>query len=107
MSIDELERKIGKWRRNKTSIRDRMPENCWEAAVELAGKSSASRVASRLKINVNDLKRRMAHQQVATQSTKPKSLKSITLKEIPLSSRSSGYLFEIVSPNGTIIRVYQ
>ena len=99
MTIEELSDKLNLWRKNKTSKRDRIPEEYWAEAVKLAKESSSSTVAAKLSLGANDLKKRMGSPFLAKEK--------IIFKELPpVPQKKSPILVEFTTPAGMVIRVY-
>jgi hypothetical protein len=99
MTIEELSDKLNLWRKNKTSARDRIPEEFWAEAVKLAKESSSSAVAAKLSLGANDLKKRMGSPSL------PK--EKIIFKELPaVPQKKSSLLVEFTTPSGMSIKVY-
>ncbi len=99
MTIEELSDKLNHWRKNKTSRRERIPEEFWTEAVKLAKESSSSKVAAKLSLGANDLKKRMRSPSL------PK--EKIIFKELPpVPQKKSSLLVEFTTPSGMSIKVY-
>lgn len=99
MTIEELQKKLDHWRKNKTNHRDRIPKEYWEAAARLASSSSPSTVASKLNLNVWDLKKRMG---IST-----KTEKKVVFKELPVQKAERKPIFELTTASGITLKVYQ
>ena len=99
MTIEELSDKLNLWRKNKTSKRDRIPEEYWSEAIKLAHESSSSVVAAKLSLGANDLKKRMGSPPILKEK--------VIFKELsPSPQKKSSLLVEFTTPAGMIIRVY-
>jgi hypothetical protein len=99
MTIEELSDKLNLWRKNKTSKRDRIPEEYWSEAIKLANESSSSVVAAKLSLGAYDLKKRMG--------SPPLPKEKVIFKELPPApQKKSSLLVEFTTPAGMIIRVY-
>ncbi len=99
MTIEELQRKLDHWRKNKTNHRDRIPKEYWEAAIKLAANTSPSAIASKLSLNVWDLKKRMG---IPT-----KAEKKVVFKELPVQKIEKKPLFELTTASGITLKVFQ
>lgn len=99
MTIEELQNKLDHWRKNKKSRRERIPEEFWLAAIKLATASTPARVATKLNLNVSELKKRMG---VATPSEK-----KIVFKELPVPNAERKPIFELMTSSGLTLKVYQ
>lgn len=98
MTIEELQKKLDHWRKNKTNHRDRIPKEYWEAAIKLTANSSPSAVATKLNLNVWDLKKRMG---IPTKTEK------VVFKELPVQKVEMKPLFELTTASGLTLKVYQ
>jgi hypothetical protein len=58
LAIDEVGARFENWRRNRQG-KDSIPDELWSAAVEVARKDGLNRTAARLRLEWNELKRRM------------------------------------------------
>lgn len=58
MTLEECQQHFAAWRSQKKSLREPIPEELWELAVELTDNHSQKKVASALSLNVNELSRR-------------------------------------------------
>ena len=99
MTIDELQKKLDHWRKNKKSHRDRIPLEYWEAAIKFAANSSPSTIATKLNLNVWDLRKRMG--------IPIKSEKKIVFKELPVQTIEKRPIFELTTASGITLKVYQ
>ena len=99
MSIDELEQKLNLWRRTKKSHKDRIPKEYWREAAILARKSSASSVATKLNLNITDLRKKMG--------LPAASKKKVIFKELPINAPGKTPVFEITTASGITLKVYQ
>ncbi len=102
MTIDELANNLQNWRKNKKSHRDKIPEEYWEAAIALAKKYSHTKIARQVGLSTSDLKRKMGKSVVFKKKKSP-----VQFKEIKISPRSSTPIFELMTAQGSIVRVYQ
>jgi hypothetical protein len=100
MTIEELQKKMANWRKNKKSHRDRIPQEYWDQAVIFARKSSPSSVARKLGLNTTDLRKKLGNK-----PGRPK--KKITFKEMKAPQALETPLFEISTAAGTTIKVYR
>jgi len=99
MTIEELQKKLDHWRKNKKSKLDRIPSEFWDEAIKLAKESTPSIVASRLSLNSADLKRRLGI---------PSKLKEkVLFKELPRQSLEQAPIFELTTSSGLTLKVYQ
>lgn len=99
MTIDELSEKLSLWRKNKKSKRDRIPEEYWNEAVKLANESSASAVATKLGLGINNLKKRMGSPSLRKEK--------LIFKELPsMPQEKSSLIVEFTTPAGLNIKVY-
>jgi Tfp pilus assembly protein PilN len=57
--IQQLCNKFEEWRKEKKSLRKRIPEELWLEAIKLAEKYSVCQVSKRLRLGYLDLKKRM------------------------------------------------
>lgn len=99
MTIEELQKKLDHWRKNKTNHRDRIPTELWEAAVKLTNDMSPSAVASKLGVNVTDLRKRMGI------PLRPE--KKVVFQELPVQKLDTKPIFELITASGITLRVYQ
>lgn len=103
--LDELEKKFAIWRKNKTSHREKIPDEYWSTAVELVNNSISPKVISeRLRINPTDLKRHV--RRAAKNELGPRRRHKITFKKFDLPMVSSP-LFEITTASGVNLKVFQ
>jgi hypothetical protein len=101
MTLDELVQNLNKWRKNKKSQNERIPKELWSEAVKLSKAHSLSEVVTKTELNRADLKRRLG---IPPQ----KSQKEITFKKLePAIVQNKAPIFELTTPAGTNIKVYQ
>lgn len=62
--LEGVQRRFERWRRTRT-IRSRIPEPLWAAAVKVAGTCRLSQIAKALRVNYTALKERVERQAVA------------------------------------------
>lgn len=99
-ALEIVRQKLRMWRQNRTHS-CRIPEELWQAAVDLVGKGlSLHRIARTLGLDYNNFKRRSLSEKSAVNK----------LVEIPLSDiflpNVAPSLAEIVLPNGVILRLF-
>lgn len=70
ISLEEANRRFEEWRQNRKG-KAPIPDELWAAAVEVAGKEGVSRTSTALRLEWNELKRRMANAQEASQTRTP------------------------------------
>jgi len=58
-TLDEVNARFERWRQNRRG-KAAIPDELWSAAVEVAGKEGLNRTSTRLRVEWNQLKRRMA-----------------------------------------------
>ena len=58
VSLEEAKARFEEWRQNRKG-KAAIPEELWSAAVEVAGKEGVSRTSTGLRVEWNELKRRM------------------------------------------------
>jgi hypothetical protein len=57
--LESVKVQFDAWRSNKKNERERIPKELWEAAIEIVGPYSINEVATHLRLNYTDLKKRM------------------------------------------------
>lgn len=100
-TLEEVANDLEYWRANKKSFRDPIPDHLWGAAVELAKKHTVSIVCKKLRLNANDLKRRLNIE--PTKKVKPE----ITFKKLDIPKASSSTILELTTSCGMTIRVFR
>ena len=70
MTLDEAKARFEEWRNNRSG-KARIPAELWSAAVEVARKEGINRTARELHVAWDDLKRRMATDEVPRQPGSP------------------------------------
>jgi hypothetical protein len=61
-TIQEVREKLELWRKNKKNVREPIPENLWQEAVELCKKHPAGIIAKKLSLSYTRLKDRLCGQ---------------------------------------------
>jgi hypothetical protein len=69
--LAQLAQRLDHWRRCRTTPRSRIPQPLWDQAVSLAAVLPVSRVAKRLRLSTNDLKKRCAAKPAARSAEAP------------------------------------
>ena len=59
LTLEELREEFTNWRKNKTDQERRIPEQMWEAAVELNSHYSIAQIVKELRLNRNEYKKRL------------------------------------------------
>ena len=70
LTIDEVGVRFESWRQERQG-KASIPDELWSAAVEVAGKEGLNRTATRLRLEWNELKRRMATAGTVSRQTAP------------------------------------
>jgi hypothetical protein len=70
ISLEEVNRRFGEWRQNRKG-KAPIPDELWAAAVEVARKEGVSRTSTALRVEWNELKRRLASAKEASQTQPP------------------------------------
>jgi hypothetical protein len=70
ISLEEVNRRFGEWRQNRKG-KAPIPDELWAAAVEVARKEGVSRTSTALRVEWNELKRRMARAKEAGETRPP------------------------------------
>jgi len=97
------------WRKGKRSIKDRIPEELWNQAVELAEKYSVYRVSRELGLSYMDLKGRMKAGKKRDIPLKRSSFIELSVRGGDFGSlrgSSSECMMEMVRGDGTQLRIY-
>lgn len=99
MTIEELQKKLDYWRKNKKSKLDPIPSEFWDEAIKLAKESNPGTVAGKLNLNSADLKRRLG--------ILPKLKEKVLFRELPSQKTEKTLVFELTTSSGLILKVYQ
>jgi hypothetical protein len=70
ISLEEVNRRFGEWRQNRKG-KAPIPDELWAATVEVARKEGVSRTSTALRVEWNELKRRMARAKEAGETRPP------------------------------------
>jgi hypothetical protein len=70
ISLEEAKARFEAWRQNRTG-KTPIPDELWSVAVEVARREGMNRVANELRVEWNELKRRMAGPETAGQPAPP------------------------------------
>lgn len=72
--VEALRGQLEKWRKRRSSLRERIPEALWQSAARLAREHGVHPIASALRLNYDHLKRRVStgsETAVACQTSEP------------------------------------
>lgn len=112
--IHQLLNKFEEWRKEKKSVKDRIPDELWNEAVQLAEKYSVFRVSKRLRLSYMDLKKRIRNWNVKVGGNTSVSGEEMDFLELKVSSPSlavargamSSCIMEIIRSDGAQLRIY-
>lgn len=99
MTVEELQKKLDQWRKNKKSRRDRIPQEYWEEAIKLTNDIPPATLAAKLNLNSADLKKRLG--------IPPKIKEKVVFKALPQQRIEQLPVFELTTPSGLVLKVYQ
>lgn len=104
MTTEELTKKLQAWRKNKKFPSERIPEEYWQEAVNLAKKhGKPANLAKKLGLSANDLKKKMG-----ISIKKRKKNPQVHFQEIKLdNSNDRQPIFELITAQGLTLKVYQ
>ena len=68
--LDSLKYQFEQWRKTRKNRRERIPETLWSTAVELRKQYSVNQLSRALRLNYNDLKKRISEQNVYSKRKK-------------------------------------
>ena len=102
-ALERLAEQFTDWRQSRPR-RERIPSAWWAQAVSLSHVLPVSRVAKRLGLGVNDLKKRCGSQSAVAS---PSSAAAVTFVEVtaPASRMTSGVELEVQRPDGVELRL--
>ena len=106
VQLENVRRRFEAWRRNRT-VRTRIPDPLWAAAVKVAERHGVHRTAKTLRIDYYGLKRRV-EEAAATSSSAPTGGDVTTFVELggPLPAGSGECLVELEDVSGAKMRVH-
>ena len=104
--LENVRRRFEEWRRSRT-IRTRIPEPLWAAAVEMAKEHGIHRTAKTLRIGYYGLKKRV-EAEAASSTDVPSSENGIAFLELaaPVATGSGECILELENADGAKMRVH-
>lgn len=84
ITLDEAKARFEAWRQNRKG-KAAIPDELWAAAAEVARKEGVSRTSTELRVEWNELKRRMAAAGVSRQTAPPAFVELVAPQAQPLS----------------------
>ena len=105
LTIEQAAREISIWRKQKTSFKDPIPSQLWQAAIDLSKSYNYKDVAKIMKINPGDLKKKLGLP--STPRKKIITSSNVTFKEIPIVQKKlPSPSIEFITSSGIQIRIY-
>jgi len=103
MTIEQLQQNLETWRQSKKSKRDRIPTEYWQAVINLTNTHSLSHLCSKLRLNPNDVKKRMGISVTPGKKILFQELPSV----LPQQDPTLKIIFELSTSSGLTLKVYQ